>query len=149
MNTRVPAHRFFNMPGSNQHTHTHCHTVSNGQGFLRPSCLLLVTAPYMEACGPRCMIAHHLVAEATQLCTTVTANQILSFLVCGRMGTPYGLATLVVRSSANGSETARSLGKEDGDSYRWSQTRSRVGNGCIRLDVGQQLDVSYVDESRR
>jgi len=82
------------MPCSNQHTHTHCHTVSNGQGFLRPSCLLLVTAPYMEACGPRCMIAHHLVAEATQLCTTATANQILSFLVCGRMAAPRGLATL-------------------------------------------------------
>jgi len=82
------------MPCSNQHTRTHCHTVSNGQGFLRPSCLLLVTAPYMEACGPRCMIAHHLVAEATQLCTTATANQILSFLVCGRMAAPHGLATL-------------------------------------------------------
>ena len=35
------------------------------------------------------------------------------------------------------------------DSYRWSQTRSHVGNGCTRLDVGQQPVVSCVNDFRR
>ena len=50
---------------------------------------------------------------------------------------------------ASGSETAQSLGKGEGDSYRWSQTRSRVGNGCTRLDVRQQLDASCANDFRR